>query len=218
MSVSNNHASASTECNLTFVDVFSAGEAGYFCIKIPSLIVVGSQILLAFGEARSNSCSDFADTSLVYKQSVDGGQTWSTLQVLYSDPGHVIGNAAPVVVDDTVIVPFCRDNREVFVIRSTDKGASWSAPKNISASVVRPHWPWVGTGPPGSLLLTAPSPFAGRIITPCYHTLLFHGDGELSIGHVMYSDDAGRNSVEISLETIISRTNAKQHSSAMAQC
>jgi len=35
--------------------------------------------LVAFGEARVGSCSDYATTHLVAKQSGDGGATWSDL-------------------------------------------------------------------------------------------------------------------------------------------
>ena len=139
--------------------------------------------------------------------------------------GHVIGNAAPVVYyppsdslppKEIIVMPFCRDNRQVFVAHSADLGASWSTPLNITDSVVKPHWPWVGTGPPASIQLSLPnasssaSPstnksnnknnsnnnnknllLSSRILTPCYHTYYAHEDGELSYGHVMYSDDGG---------------------------
>ncbi len=52
--------------------VFSLGEAGYFCIKIPYLMQLHSGVLLAFGEARgkvgSGKCFDWAATDLVMKR------------------------------------------------------------------------------------------------------------------------------------------------------
>ena len=47
------------------VDVFSMGEGGYFCIKIPYLIALQNGDLIAFAEARIDSCSDYAGTDLV---------------------------------------------------------------------------------------------------------------------------------------------------------
>lgn len=56
-------------------DVFGKGEGGYFCIKIPDLLHLRrSGRLLAFGEARTGSCSDYAATDLVTKRSDDGGR------------------------------------------------------------------------------------------------------------------------------------------------
>lgn len=56
-------------------EVFSKGEAGYHCIKIPYLIQAESGTILALAEGRMGSCSDFAWTHLVYKKSYDGGKT-----------------------------------------------------------------------------------------------------------------------------------------------
>src|SRR3989338_9491949 len=126
------HTMAVPQANLTLVDVFSAGEGGYACIKIPSLVCTGNGTLIALGEARTGSCSDFTQTSLVSKRSFDGGATWGALTVVFAEEGHVIGNAAPVVVPkgasggEELVMPFCRDNREVFVAFSVDAGASWS--------------------------------------------------------------------------------------------
>lgn len=68
--------SASSSFNhSTPVDVFVKGEDGYFCVKIPALLVTKSGVLLAFGEARRDSCSDYTKTDLVQKHSRDGGKT-----------------------------------------------------------------------------------------------------------------------------------------------
>lgn len=63
------------------VTVFAAGEGGYSCIKIPNLILTRTNTLLAFGEARHQNCSDYAETDLVIKRSKDFGATWSNMTV-----------------------------------------------------------------------------------------------------------------------------------------
>ena len=130
------------------VIVFSRGEGGYYCIKIPVLLTTAKGTLIAFGEGRMLSCSDFTWTDLIYKRSIDGGKTWGPLQVLYSNSSMdsgihtVIGNAAPVVLDShRILVPFCRNNLQVLLMYSDDDGVNWSKPVNITG-VTQPSWTW----------------------------------------------------------------------------
>jgi sialidase-1 len=175
--------------------VFERGEGGYYCHKIPYIQQTTSGALLAFAEARGaygrESCDDYSGTDLVFKRSEDGGESWSELQVLYSNSSssvsNVIGNAAPVLDESTGIiwVPFCRNNEEVLLTHSVDEGKTWAQPKPLQG-VVSPDWKWVGLGPPAGLQLKS-----GRLLIPSYHTTAYKGDGELSEGHTMYSDDGG---------------------------
>jgi sialidase-1 len=177
------------------VDVFSRNEAGYYCIKIPSLTVLADGQLLALGEARMGSCSDYTKTDLVLKTSVDNGASWSALRVLYTankgTAGNgTIGNAAPVIAaNGDIVVPFCEDNKRVWVTRSTDNGVTWSTPVDITSVATQPSWKWVGLGPPSGLRLRG-----GRLLFPGYHTSIFNGtidNGLVSKGHAMLSDDGG---------------------------
>jgi len=70
-------------CGHSQTTVYQKGEAGYFCFKIPDLLVLSSGSILAFAEARKNSCNDSAWTDLVVKSSQDAGQTWSEMQVCF---------------------------------------------------------------------------------------------------------------------------------------
>ena len=54
--------------------VFSAGEAGYHCFRIPALVVTAEGTILAFSEARKLTCHD------------DGGVSWSPVQFDQSLP------------------------------------------------------------------------------------------------------------------------------------
>jgi sialidase-1 len=180
------------------VVVFEKGEGGYYCHKIPYLTRTHNNALLAFAEARGGAgreaCDDFSGTDLVYKRSEDGGNTWSTLKVLYSNSStdgsevNIIGNAAPIVDSQNgrIVVPFCKNNEEVWLTSSDDDGLSWKIPSLVS-SVVLPEWKWVGLGPPGGLELAS-----GRFLVPGYHTVKVKGDGEISKGHTLISDDRGK--------------------------
>ena len=134
-------------------EVFSIGEHGYSCIKIPYLLVTRSGAMLALAEARINSCWDWAGTDLVFKRSFDNGRSWSGMGVVYSNSSNttqewnVIGNAAPVqlVPSGRILLPFCRNNLEVLQTWSDDDGATWATPVPIP-QVTRSHWKWVGAG------------------------------------------------------------------------
>ena len=99
----------------------------------------------------------------------------------------MVGNAAPVQDRNSkrIWMPFCRNNEEMFMMHSDDDGISWSEPV-FMPHLVHSDWKWVGVGPPGSIQLES-----GRLLVPGYHTTLYKGDGLLSYGHTLYSDDGG---------------------------
>lgn len=130
-------------------------------------------------------------TDLVLKRSEDGGLTWSPLTVFFSNSTdnetNVIGNAAPVQDKSTgrIWMPFNRNNEQVFMSYSEDDGVTWSQPV-YHPELVHEDWKWVGLGPPAGLQLST-----GRLLVPGYHTIKLKGDGLLSRGHTLYSDDHG---------------------------
>jgi len=184
--------------------VFTSGEGGYSCIKIPSLLLTQNGSLLALAEARSlthhpmtsESCSDFAPTALVIKRSVDEGRTWSQMQVVRSEVANfpvVIGNAAPVQLSSRdlrypgrILLPHTRNNSEVWLMYSDNDGVDWTPAREIP-DMVSSDWNWVGTGPPAGVQLQG-----GRVVVPCYHGVL-RGNilNNLVHGHMMLSDDSG---------------------------
>ncbi|GMH92294.1 hypothetical protein TL16_g12303 [Triparma laevis f. inornata] len=80
------------------IDVFTSGEGGWECYKIPTLFTTSSGTLLAIAEARGGDCMDWQDTDLVMKRSLDGGDTWDTDVTLLVPGGfdkhNVAGNIA----------------------------------------------------------------------------------------------------------------------------
>jgi sialidase-1 len=86
----------------------------------------------------------------------------------------------------------------VFVQRSTDDGANWSSPEEITAQVKPDDWGWYATGPCHGIVL-AQGPYAGRLV-PANHSFIPSDSHDLDTaeairlngGHCIYSDDGGR--------------------------
>jgi sialidase-1 len=172
---------------LTQNDIFVSGQDGYHTFRIPALVTSKSGVLLAFCEGRKNSSSDAGDIDLVLKRSADNGETWGKMQLVWDDGPSTIGNPCAVVDRDTgtVWLAFTRNNDGVFVMKSTDEGATWADPLEITGNVKLPDWTWYATGPGHGIQLKS-----GRLLIPCDHRIrgLPRPD---SLAHVLYSDDHG---------------------------
>ena len=175
--------------------VFSAGEAGYHCFRIPALAVTAKGTVLAFSEARKLTCHDDAEIDLVLKRSFDQGETWRDLQVLFDYGTDSVNQPAPVLDRETgeVVLVFCRNNQRVFVTKSSDDGVRWSEPVEITEDVVDPAWSYIGSGPGHGIQLSS-----GRLLIPSWGDLSpgpatwpRPGWGGEQFSYVMYSDDHG---------------------------
>jgi sialidase-1 len=192
---------AASGATFTETEVFRAGEGGYHTYRIPALIVSAKGTLLAFCEGRKNSASDTGDIDVLLRRSFDGGRTWRPVQKVADMGVDTVGNATPVVERNTgAILLLLTANpgpvterqisegtapagRTVWITRSTDDGATWSAPAEITAQVKRPDWTWYATGPGNGIQLRS-----GRLVIPCDHNTAGN-QGRYS--HVIYSDDGG---------------------------
>src|SRR5205823_1639167 len=67
------------------VNLYSEGDNGFHSYRIPSLIVTPKGTILAFAEARKRDKSDFGHIETVLRRSMDGGKTWTPIQVVASD-------------------------------------------------------------------------------------------------------------------------------------
>jgi sialidase-1 len=195
-------ATAAMPADLIQSDLFQSGQGGYFSYRIPALIATKKGTLLAFCEGRRQSGADSGDIDLLWRRSFDNGKTWSPVKVLADLGADTIGNPAPVVEQATgaILLLLTRNpgavtqkqimdssaagTRTVWITRSTDDGASWTPPEDITASVKRPDWTWYATGPGNGIELRT-----GRLVIPCDHIL---AGSQARHSHVIYSDDRGK--------------------------
>lgn len=194
------------------VVVFRAGDNGYDNYRIPSVITAKDGTLVAFAEARK-SMGDAGDIDLVCKRSADGGKTWSAQQVIWDDGANTCGNPCPVVDRNTgmilllmthnlgtdrekaIIRGTSKESRTVWICESTDNGASWSVPREMTGEVKDPSWGWYATGP-GIGIQMLHGPHRGRLVIPAdfsYRDTSAAGAVSYQYGSCsFYSDDEGK--------------------------
>lgn len=182
--------------------VFVSGKDGYHTYRIPALIVARKGAVLAFCEGRRKGPGDAGPIDLLLRRSLDGGKTWQKTQVVWTDDDHTCGNPCPVVDRSTgtiwllmthnrgadtqsrIVGGTSAGSRTVWVTKSTDEGATWSRPAEITKDVKKADWTWYATGP-GVGIQTK----SGRLVVPCDH---YVAKTKARYSHVIVSDDGGR--------------------------
>lgn len=195
---------------------FPASDSAYGCYRIPATVTLTNGTILAFAEGRPSGCPDFGNIQIVVKKSLDGGATWSAQTVAASYGTLQAGNPVPVLDTKDSNYPSGRlflfyntgtasestirnggaGVREQWVVSSTDGGATWGAPSNITAQTARigaaPYnnaagWRTLAMGPGHGLQLRS-----GRIVIPGNFTAgapqSNYADGR---AYAFYTDDHG---------------------------
>jgi sialidase-1 len=201
------------------ISVFTNGQGLYACYRIPAVVAGPQGTLFAFAEGRTSNCNDFGDVDILMTQSTDGGRQWSPPIVVAQFDRLQAGNPAPVW--DTADPRFPKGRlflfyntgdvsehqmrlgkgtRQVFYITSTDAGASWSAPTDITPWVhfnknsTQPEKDWrTNATTPGHALQFQEGPFKGRIYIPANHSQGPPQEGFNEYrAYGFYSDDHGQ--------------------------
>ncbi len=181
--------------------VFEAGD-DYHSFRIPCLARANNGNLIAFAEGRKHTSLDYGDIDLVYKISADGGSTWSELKTAVDEGEGTWGNPTAVTDGETgriwLFLSWNDDShaqsggafdgrtydpidawgqRRVFALYSDDHGQSWSAPRDLTDTLLPATFTWDAMGP-GIGIQVEHGPARGRLIIPAQ-------------GRNIYSDDHG---------------------------
>jgi sialidase-1 len=190
--------------------LFRSGQLNYHTFRIPSLISLPNNIIIAFVEGRKNNQEDQGDIQLIMRKSIDGGQNWELpvillhykkqlmLKTLLSKRFETVtnyeeitcGNPCPVYDKTTqrLWLSFTLDNLSMWLVYSDDLGDTWSKPRNITEEAFDLKYkPWlhIATGPGHGIQLRN-----GRLIIPCDHEAFNRSRGCFAM--LVVSDNHGK--------------------------
>jgi sialidase-1 len=187
-------------------EVFTAGMNGFVSIRIPSVLVSKSKVLLAFAEGRAAD-QDQAFNRIILRRSFDLGATWSDVKTIAEDGNAALNNPCAVLEDKSGVIfltyqsyPGTLSERSgqietgydgdkivrCWLISSTDDGASWSVPQEITRKAKREKTvTTIASGPGIGIQLTG-GRHAGRLVFP-------FNEGPFGSWNIycVYSDDRG---------------------------
>jgi sialidase-1 len=174
----------------------------YATTRIPALVCSKRGTLLAFCEARVQNAGDWADMDILLRRSTDGGKTWLPTQTFAArEPKTPTSNCTPIVDADgrTIHVLYQRNYNRCFYTKTTDEGATWSEPVNITATFeqFRPEYNWKVLAPgPGHAIQLARGKNKSRLVVPVWlcepDPSRPGGDHRPSCIATIFSDDFGK--------------------------
>eukprot|EP00039_Didymoeca_costata_P023371 m.6880 g.6880 ORF g.6880 m.6880 type:complete len:371 (-) comp3599_c0_seq2:191-1303(-) len=182
-----------TTTNSTLLDMnlFVAGMNNYSCFRLPNIVTLSKPgHILAIAQGHIFDCSDFGAMDVVIRKSFDGGQTWSAIELVYSETNATknvsIGNPAAVVDYmhnvDTVFLFITRDSKDLLLLKSTDAGETWNAPIDLTRQLVPNDWVGIYPGLPQGIQMKG-----GRLVL-CANHITNTSQGH---SHTIFSDDYG---------------------------
>jgi sialidase-1 len=172
--------------------VFEPKLGGIACFRIPSVVQTNKGTIIAFAEARLNSCNDGAVQAISTRRSTDGGKTWSTVKPAVGNSSYFVGNPSAVFTASGKVMliyvkhdPKCEADCGTGngLVISEDDGVTWGQPQDLSAM----FGPASGSLPgPGTALQLTAGDKKGRLLVVSHHSAYVHD-------FVSYSDDDGQN-------------------------
>jgi sialidase-1 len=176
----------------SLVDVFNAGDNGYFTYRIASLMATPRGTLIAMSAARKESHRDWGDIDIAMRRSKDHGITWDATKIVVDEGENVADNPTMLCDRDTgrLHLLYQKEYAQCFHVVSDDDGQTWSDPKDIT-EVFRGYrdegYPWVVLAPgPGHALQLS----SGRFVVPVW--MATHRRHRPSIVSTIFSDDRGQ--------------------------
>ena len=172
----------------TNINLYCAGDDGYGCYKIPTILRTSNGTLLSMIEARKYSCDDKGWIDLRLRRSFDNGTSWTPTTTVHSNSTTTqwttVGDANMVedVSTGTIWLFHTRNNSKLFLSSSSNQGETWSTPREVTSSLKLgyPTQGWIGTGHAGGIQISK-GINKGRLIIPTY----------TNRSYMIYSDDAG---------------------------
>jgi len=158
----------------------------YHSYRIPSIVSVGEDIILAFAEGRVKSSGDWGDIDIVLRRSLDNGKTWEPMQQLFGTwntnawtnptavyeepwPGrpegrvHLFFNNNDGDLDD--ILKVYNGQRRTYYAYSDTRGSTWSTSKDLTDYLLPPDFTWDAVGP-GTGIHKRFYPYSDYLIVP----------------------------------------------------
>ena len=184
--------------DLSSINLWNAGIGGYATYRIPVIVTTKRGTVLAYAAARRSLGSDWADTDIVLRRSIDGGRTFSQSHRI-AGLGHGTTDNPTAIADPrtgSIYMLFQQDYAHCFFLRSDDDGRTFSSPSDITAAFdgFRPAYQWnvLALGP-GHGIVTR----TGRIVVPVWLAAgVPSSDGRRphrpSAVATVYSEDHGR--------------------------
>jgi sialidase-1 len=189
------------------MNLFEARTGDYWNYRVPGILCTPRGVILATVEARRGKGGDWDGNDILLRRSLDGGVSWEPPRCLVSQAHYGPGPISNFVMiadrqegahQGTVHALYCHAYGRCFYLHSTDDGATFSEPVEITESLFgfRKRYPWrvIAFGPGHGIQLEN-----GRLVVPVW---MSDGSGTEfgagKLGHrpsevaCVYSDDHGQ--------------------------